>query len=49
MDILAYYMNKEHLIGIFTASVVVRCTLIIIFVKISTWNNTEQKMTMCLL
>ena len=49
MDMLSYYMNKKLFIGICTASVVVRCTEIIIFVKISTWNNTEQKMTMCLL
>ena len=33
MDILAYYMYKEHFIGMFTASVVVRCTGIIIIVK----------------
>ena len=42
MEILAYYMNKEHFIGMFTALVVVRCTGII---KISSWNNTEQKLT----
>ena len=42
MDILAFYMNKEQFIGIFTASFVVRCTGIIIFVKISTWNNATE-------
>ena len=50
MDILAYYyMNKEHFIGICTTSIVVRCAGIIMFVKISTWNNTVQKIIMCLL
>ena len=49
MNILTYYMNKEHFNGISSASVVVRCTGIITFVKISTWNNTEQQMTTCLL
>ena len=44
MEILAYYMNKEHFIGMFTALVVVRCTGII---KISTWNNRTETDHIC--
>ena len=41
MGILAYYMNKEHFTGIFTALVVVRCTGII---QISTCNMLHPRL-----